>query len=532
MKLSPELHKQIYYVALMLIAAGLPFWLLLISIAEIILFANWLIEGDLKSKWKRFYTNLPAVGVTSIFILHVIGLLWTNEDFSYALKDLRVKLPLILFPVVMSTSPMLTKREVLKLLGVFIGAVFLASIVCVLAYFGIFGDAMYDAREMSVFISHIRFSLLVTMAIFSLFYIFFYVECKTTVRAIMIVVLVWLLIFLFILKSMSGIIAFFLTLLVMLAYFTVRINNRLIRSFALISLVAIPLFLGLYLAQVVVDYFTIRQEIVYAELPVTTTGGEKYYHFYGDQQKENGYYVNYYIAPNELKEAWSKRSSIPIDSLDLKGQPLSETVKRFLTSKGLYKDREGVSQLSDKEVHAIENGVANVRYMSANKLEVRIHKIIWEFDNYVQGHNPEGNSVTQRLEFWKTGWYIFESNPIIGVGTGDVPIAFKRAYEETGSPLSSQYQLRGHNQYLTIALTFGVVGIIWFVLALILPFFTAVNSRRYFYIAFFCIAAASMINEDTLETQVGATFFAFFMSLFLFSYDCKDPECSSEMTDW
>ena len=524
MKLSAQTHNNIYFIALMMIAAGLPFWLLLISFAEILLVVNWVVEGNLKEKWNQLLNQPAVIGLASIYLLHVIGLFWTNEDFGYALKDLRIKLPLLLLPIVVATSAQLTKKQLFQVLGVFISAVFFASIASVLSYYGVIGNVAHDAREMSIFISHIRFSLLVSLAIFALFYIVFFYECNNALKTAMLVVLVWLIIFLFFLKAMSGIVAFLITLLVMLGYFAVRINNRTIRSLVVSALVIIPVFVGLYLVQLTLDFFQEKEEIRYDQLPQKTANGEEYFHFYGNQQTENGYYVNYHIAENELREAWAKRSALGLEEKDAKGQPLFETLKRFLTSKGLKKDREGVAQLKDHEIEAIESGVANVKYLTANSLEVRIHKIMWEFDNYAKGMNPQGNSVTQRIEFWRAGWEIYKANPLIGVGTGDVPNAFNTVYNKMNSPLDSQYRLRGHNQYLTFALTFGTFGFIWFLSALLLPFFTRENSKRYFYLAFFSIAAASMINEDTLETQIGVTFFAFFAALFLFGYKCDSPD--------
>ena len=46
--------------------------------------------------------------------------------------------------------------------------------------------------------------------------------------------------------------------------------------------------------------------------------------------------------------------------------------------------------------------------------------------------------------------------------------------------------------------------------------------KNYLFTFSFFIAFLSMINEDTLETQAGATFFAYFYSLFLFAYKSKN----------
>jgi len=45
----------------------------------------------------------------------------------------------------------------------------------------------------------------------------------------------------------------------------------------------------------------------------------------------------------------------------------------------------------------------------------------------------------------------------------------------------------------------------------------------YFFLVFFIIVMLSMIPEDTIESQAGVTFFAFFYSLFLFGKKEEDP---------
>jgi len=45
----------------------------------------------------------------------------------------------------------------------------------------------------------------------------------------------------------------------------------------------------------------------------------------------------------------------------------------------------------------------------------------------------------------------------------------------------------------------------------------------YFIVVFLIIAILSMLTEDTIESQAGVTFFAFFYSFFLFARTATDP---------
>ena len=149
----------------------------------------------------------------------------------------------------------------------------------------------------------------------------------------------------------------------------------------------------------------------------------------------------------------------------------------------------------------------------------RIDGIIAEFNNYLNGGNPGGNSVTQRLEFWKAARYIIAENFFLGVGTGDVEDAFQRQYDIMDSPLEPKYRLRAHNQFLTITVTFGLLGLLIFLLSFTYPIWSKHNRKNALFVSFFVFAILSFLAEDTLETQAGITFISFFGPFFLFQCD-------------
>jgi O-antigen ligase len=189
---------------------------------------------------------------------------------------------------------------------------------------------------------------------------------------------------------------------------------------------------------------------------------------------------------------------------------------RYLSSKGYRKDAAGVNSLSEEDLRLIEDGEANAHYHERSDFYIRLYKIIWETQEYFRTGDPSGHSTMQRIEYWKTSCEIFKQYPIFGVGTGDMNIAFERQYEIMNSPLKLEYRWRSHNQFLSISVGFGLIGILWFIFALLYPPIKTRRMTDYFYLSFFVIMMASMISEDTIETQAGVTIFAFFTSLFLF----------------
>jgi hypothetical protein len=223
-----------------------------------------------------------------------------------------------------------------------------------------------------------------------------------------------------------------------------------------------------------------------------------------------------YISEEEMMREWNKRSSASYKGIDNKGQDLRYTLIRYLTSAGLRKDSLGVSSLSDNDIRNIENGIANIRFTEGSTIGSMLYDIIWQIDYYRRGGNPSGHSITQRMEYFKTGLRIFKRNPIFGTGTGDVPKEFIQQYERDATVLDPGFRDRAHNQYLTFLISFGIVGFLLIGLSVFVPVLQQKGFKSYLFLIFLSIALLSMFTEDTLETHAGVSFFAYFYSLFLF----------------
>jgi O-antigen ligase len=85
-----------------------------------------------------------------------------------------------------------------------------------------------------------------------------------------------------------------------------------------------------------------------------------------------------------------------------------------------------------------------------------------------------------------------------------------------GSKLDKDWRLASHNEYLRIAVLYGIPGIAFFIFSLFYPLIHRNKKKDILFLAFLYIVVCSMFTEDTLETQTGVTFFAFLYSLLLF----------------
>jgi O-antigen ligase len=113
---------------------------------------------------------------------------------------------------------------------------------------------------------------------------------------------------------------------------------------------------------------------------------------------------------------------------------------------------------------------------------------------------------------------IIKKNFWLGVGTGDIALAFEDQYIKMDSKLKPEFRHRAHNQFLATFVTFGIIGLVWFLISLIYPAIALKKVFNYHYAVFWIIIMFSMVVEDTLETQMGASLFAFFNAFLLFAY--------------
>jgi len=472
----------------------------------------WILESII-SIFKRFMRkeNLPAIVFASLYLLHVLGLLFT-VDFEYALKDLRIKLPLLVLPLIFSVTESLDWKKFRTLMLFFIAAVVAGTFI---STFILLTQEVDNLRDISIFISHIRFSLLISIAIFTLaYFITRQAGFKKYMRVIFILLLGWFGIYLLLSASITGIVVLFIALFVMAVHYTMQKRNIYSRI-ATVVLILAPVVLFVYMMGVVTDVYKIHKTDL-NELDRLTASGNYYWHDTTNLQTENGHYVWLYISTDEMRDAWNQRSSYDFDGQDSKGQLIKYTLIRYMTSRGLRKDAEGVTSLNPEDIGLVENGEASHHYHERSVFYIRLYKIIWEVQQYLRTGDPSGYSAMQRIEYWKTSFQIIKQYPFIGVGTGDMNIAFERQYEIMNSPLKPEFRWRSHNQFLSITVGFGLIGIIWFIFGLLYPPIKAGRFNDYFFLSFFVIMMVSMISEDTIETQAGVSIFAFFTSLFLF----------------
>ena len=543
--------NQAYLLGLLMVAVGLTLSPFLMGMSQFWLVLVWLVDaltpplnegGGIKTILSRFWRNIPAVLLVAFYLMHIVGLLWTS-DFEYAMKDLRVKLPILVMPFVMSSMEPLDRKRFDLVMLVYVLSVFVAT---QFSFFRYVQHNYEDVREISHFISHIRFCLNI---VFCIAIIAWYIvkakapelvegptnnnciEGTTKVKhpvpamGVKIVIdrilqwflLLWFIYQIFIFESLSGYVILAAVVVVSAVYAFLQWKKgrgwRIAMGVLAVAIIATIMSVAMFAIKPMIEV----KPVDFSTLEKKTAEGNYYWHDTVCYPIEDGKYVGLYFNRTELREAWSQRSNLLLEDTTFDGKSLEATLARYLTSKDLRKDAEGVMALTDEDIHNIEQGVPNYNNWKHPGLRARLSSTLFEYNLYRRFNNPNGGSLSQRIEFTRASFHIVGQQPWFGVGTGDVPQAFAQTYDEIHSPLKEEFRFRAHNQYLAIAVAFGLVGLVFFLFVLFYPWFSSKRHHTYLYVVFLCIILLSMFPEDTLETQAGVTLFAFFESLLLFA---------------
>ena len=517
--LKSTTHRKVYVFFISCLAASISLGKVPMSLSLIGLTLNWVLELDFQIKWKKIKDQkyLPII-FSGLFL---IELLWLpiSKDTTIGLNVLRIKLPLLLLPLIIGSCISFSKREWKTIITTFFIGIFVSTIWVYLVSLEILPTKKDSGtiRDASIFMSHIRYSILLCLsAVFILVLAF-----KNLInKLIAVIIFLWLLFLIFKLSTITAILglSFALLFLFIALIFSSRIKHKKVYIAGIASLFFL---VGLYITATVNDFYHIKSKE--RSIQTNSLGGEKYQFDLIDNTTENGFYLWENIAQKELERTWNERSKFSFNSKDKKNQPIKATLYRFLTSKGLNKDSVGLSKLTQKEIQKIENGETSS--VSYNNFEKRIRSLLYQHESRKKNSDPNNQTINQRVVFWKAGKEIFLNQLALGHGPGGAKTQYKKYYKYRNTNLNKSNQLLAHNQFITQAINLGALGTIIWIFVLFYSFLKVEKEIFLFFVPYIILMFFAFMSDDMLEVQAGATIFSFFGTLLLF-YNSKSLEAS------
>ena len=470
-KNSSAFHANFQLFTILLLVVGVVCSKFLMSLGLLFGGFGFLLERDFKNYWQQLKSNRLFWLLVAFYLLHFVGLIW-SKNLDYGLNDIRVKFSLFAIALIVCTRPPFTKSQLTIFYLIFVLALFTTSLVNFTCY-QFFQDKInyIDIRDLSLFGSHIRFGILIALGVLANYFLW---NLQPKMRWFWLISSLWLVFYTYYSQVLSGVISIAVVVLVLLIWELYQRRKWIIIIGTLLLLVVLNIGLVVYLSK------PINQKSAFQEDYVS------------------------------LKQEWNKRAKIPYDSLDLRKQGLKFTLERYLISKNLQVGGDGVAKLSTSDIQNIEKGYADINETKSG-IMARLYGLRYQIHH---SRNPSGHSLLERLEYWKTALAIIKENPIIGVGTGDVNDLFLSKYKQTNSPLTEERRLRTHNTYLTETVSFGLFGLFFFITWILYFLYQQVKFQQLAGVVFMLVAIVTFLIEDTLETQMGVTFFALFYTVF------------------
>lgn len=118
-----------------------------------------------------------------------------------------------------------------------------------------------------------------------------------------------------------------------------------------------------------------------------------------------------------------------------------------------------------------------------------------------------------RVKKWELAIPVILNSPVYGHGTGDEAPLMKPLYYENGFIISYVNNYNIHNQYISVLIRNGFLGLILFMFYIFYNFRLAIRNKSFLYVSVLIIMTFGFLTENILDSNKGIFFFAFFNTI-------------------
>ena len=141
----------------------------------------------------------------------------------------------------------------------------------------------------------------------------------------------------------------------------------------------------------------------------------------------------------------------------------------------------------------------------------KIDYMIWDLTQFSRG-NTADYSDGGRMVSYKLGIDLFKENLWMGTGIGDMYDQSLIWYKSNNVSFKGKVNFP-HNQFLFSLASTGIIGLVIYQLAFLIPFFKLRLYKIPYMLILFAIIYISFLVETSLERSYGIVFFMFFFLL-------------------
>lgn len=115
-----------------------------------------------------------------------------------------------------------------------------------------------------------------------------------------------------------------------------------------------------------------------------------------------------------------------------------------------------------------------------------------------------------RFVVWKSAFSRIKSDPLLGVGIGDVRSELTKIYENEGESELAAQRLNAHNQFLETMLEGGIIEMIFIVAIFLFMMYVAIRQKNTLFGLYIVMMIVFFMFETTLYRLAGVAFFSLF----------------------
>lgn len=145
----------------------------------------------------------------------------------------------------------------------------------------------------------------------------------------------------------------------------------------------------------------------------------------------------------------------------------------------------------------------------------------------VEAKNENWNGLNTRLAIWSCAWEEFKQSPWLGHGVGDVQKVLVDNYKQKNFILGLKMNYNSHNQYLDVILTFGLIGLLLFILFASVLTSIALKSGSLLPLGFLITFAIACITENILSRDQGIVFVSILFAFLYSNVSCNETKSAT-----
>jgi O-antigen ligase len=148
-------------------------------------------------------------------------------------------------------------------------------------------------------------------------------------------------------------------------------------------------------------------------------------------------------------------------------------------------------------------------------------ELVWDLTPNINTAYNGKYKADSRITRWEAVFSAIKERPIFGYGSAMEKKVLHESFQKNGLNFAATNNYDSHNQYLSIWIEFGLIGLCLFLFYLFSNvYFSFKNKDK---VSFFFFASLVLVGlfENLFKNNAGIIFIAFFSNIFLFSNQKK-----------